>query len=77
MASSTAVNSQITDAVTQANVAALGLSPAVAAGVLYQAVAQAAGNAALNATSAQQQGNILAAATTATGVSLVYASGGK
>lgn len=72
MAYPTAVNSQITDAVSQTNVEVLGLSPALAASVLYQAVAQAAGNAALNATTAQQNGNTLAEATTAKGVALVY-----
>lgn len=64
MAFPTSVNSQITDAVTQANVSVLGDSPAVALGNLYQAVAQALSNAAHNATNAQQQNNTLAQAVT-------------
>jgi len=65
MAYPTAVNNQITDAVTQANLKVLGDAPAVALGNLYQATAQALANAANNATSAQQQANILAEAVTA------------
>lgn len=73
MAYPTAVNNQITDSVTQPNVLVLGLSPALAASVLYQAVAQAMGNAAGNATTAQQQGNILFNAVASTGCAVVYA----
>ncbi|RYF43569.1 MAG: glycerol-3-phosphate dehydrogenase [Comamonadaceae bacterium] len=62
MAFPTAVNSQITDAVTQANVKVVGDAPAMAMGNLYQATAQALANAAHNATTAQQQGNVLAQA---------------
>jgi len=62
MAFPTAVNSQITDAVTQTNVKVLGDAPAMAMGNLYQATAQALANAAHNATTAQQQGNVLAQA---------------
>jgi Killing trait len=62
MAFPTAVNSQITDAVTQTNVKVLGDAPAMALGNLYQATAQALANAAHNATTAQQQGNVLAQA---------------
>lgn len=65
MADVTSVNSQITDAVTQANVKVLGDGPAVAVASLYQATAQALANAAHNATSAQQQSNILAQSVTA------------
>jgi hypothetical protein len=65
MAFPTAVNSQITDAITQANVKVLGDAPAIAVSMLYQATAQALANAAHNATSAQQQANILAQAVTA------------
>lgn len=64
MAFPTAVNSQITDAVTQANVSVLGHAPAQALGALYQASAQALANAAHNATAAQQQGASLAQAVT-------------
>jgi hypothetical protein len=64
MAFPTSLNSQITDAVTQANVKVLGDAPAMAMGNLYQAVAQALANAAHNATNAQQQGSVLAEAVT-------------
>ena len=72
MAYPTSVNSQITDAVTQANVHTLGTSPAIALSNLYQATAQALANAAHNATVAQQQANILAQAVTTQGVALLY-----
>ena len=71
MAFPTAVNSQITDAVTQSNVQVLGTSPAVAMGNLYQATAQALANAAHNATMAQQQMNMTAQAATTAGVALL------
>ena len=71
MAFPTAVNSQITDSVTQANVQVLGTSPAVAMGNLYQATAQALANAAHNATMAQQQMNMAAQAATTAGVALL------
>ena len=72
MADSTPVNSQITDAVTQTNVKALGDAPAIALGNLYQATAQALANAAHNATNAQQQGNMTARAATTMGISALY-----
>lgn len=72
MAYPTSLNSQITDAVTQANVQLLGNSPAVAMSNLYQTTAQALANAAHNATSAQQQANILAQAATTMGVAILY-----
>lgn len=72
MAFPTAVNSQITDAVTQTNVEVLGDAPAVAAGNLYQATAQALANAAHNAAAAQQQANIAAQAATTAGVAMLY-----
>jgi len=65
MAFPTAVNSQITDSVTQANVKVLGDAPAIAMGNLFQATAQALGNSAHNATSAQQQTAVAAQAATA------------
>ncbi len=72
MAFPTAVNSQITDSVTQSNVKVLGDAPAMALGSLYQATAQAMGNAAHNATSAQQQAGITAQAATTMGVATLY-----
>ena len=68
MAYPTAVNSQITDSVTQVNTKVLGDAPAIAMGNLYQATSQAMANAAHNATSNQQQMNITAQAATTQGV---------
>lgn len=72
MAFPTAVNSQITDSVTQANVQVLGTAPAVAMGNLYQATAQALSNAAHNATNAQQQSYVTSQAATTMGVATLY-----
>ena len=72
MAFPTSVNSQITDAVTQANVKVLGDAPAMALGSLYQATAQAMGNSAHNATNAIQQSNVTAQAATTMGVATLY-----
>jgi len=68
----TAVNNQITDSVTQANVEVLGTSPAVALANLYQATAQALANAAHNATTSQQQTSITAQAATTMGITTLY-----
>ena len=73
MAFPTSVNDQITDSVTQANLEVLGSASAVAMGNLFQATAQALGNAAHNATVAQQQTNVMAQAATTQGVALLYA----
>ena len=73
MAFPTAVNSQVTDSVTQANLSALGMAPAMALGNLYQATAQALANAAHNATTAQQQNNMTAQAATTMGIAKLYA----
>ncbi len=64
MAFPTAVNNQITDAVTQSNVSVVGAAPAQAMGGLYLSSAHSLGLAATNATVAQQQGYILAQAAT-------------
>lgn len=72
MAFPTAVNSQITDSVTQSNVQVVADAPAVAMGNLFQATAQALGNAANNATSAQQQAAVTAQAATTMGVATLY-----
>jgi len=64
MAFPTAVNSQITDAVTQSNVQVLGESPAMAIGSLYQSMASAMGIAMQNAVSQQQNANAVAQAVT-------------
>jgi hypothetical protein len=72
MAYPTAVNNQITDSITQANVQVLGVAPAAAMGQLYQATAQALANAAHNATNAQQQMYLLSQAATTMGVAILY-----
>jgi hypothetical protein len=76
MAFPTTVNSQITDAVTQAGTQVLGSAPAFAMAALYQATAQAMANAAHNATYAQQQGYIVAQAATALAVARLLGSAG-
>lgn len=72
MAFPTAVNDQITDSVTQANVKVLGDAPAMSMGNLFQATSQALANAAHNATMAQQQAAITAQAATTMGVTTLY-----
>ena len=72
MAFPTAVNNQITDSVTQANVQVLGVAPSLALGNLYQATGQALSNAANNATNAQQQTAVTAQAATTMGVATLY-----
>ncbi|MEI9926894.1 MAG: RebB family R body protein [Sphingomonas sp.] len=72
MAFPTAVNSQITDSVTQANTKVLGDAPAIAMGNLYQATAQALSNAAHNATNNQQQSYVTMQAATTMGVATMY-----
>ena len=72
MAFPTAVNDQITDSVSQANLQVLGVAPATAMGTLYQATAQALANAAHNATNAQQQSYVTAQSATTMGVATLY-----
>ena len=72
MAFPTAVNSQITDSVTQANTEVLGTAPAIAMANLFEATAQALAHAAQNATICQQQNNITAQAATTMGVTTLY-----
>jgi hypothetical protein len=69
MAFPTAVNSQITDSVTQVNTKVLGDAPAIAMGNLFMATSQALSNAAHNATQAQQQSYVTTQAATTAGVS--------
>jgi len=73
MALETALNSQITDAVTQANVKTLGDSPALSLSNLYQMISQSLGLSAQNAVFAQQHSNIIHQAATTQGVNLIYA----
>lgn len=72
MANPTPVNSQITDTVSQAGVITIGMSPALSASFLYQAVAQAMGNAANNATMLQQQGSTVTIAVAGTACAIIF-----
>ena len=72
MAIPTAVNGQITDAVTQSNVKVLGDAPAMAMGALFQSLAHSTGILYENAVSAQQQLQIAAQAATNQGVIQIY-----
>ena len=72
MAIPTPVNGQITDAITQANLTATGNAPAVAIGILQQAIAHSLALAAHNATNAQQQLNITAQAVATAGAALLF-----
>jgi hypothetical protein len=60
MADPTAVNAQITDAVTQSNAPAVAQAPAVAVGTIYQAVAQSIGLTIENAAQYLQSMNTIA-----------------
>ena len=73
MAFPTAVNSQITDSVSQVNTKVLGDAPSIAMGNLFVATSQALSNAAHNATNNQQQSYVTMQANTTQGVSTLYA----
>ena len=68
MAFPTALNSQITDSIAQANTKVLGDAPAVAVGNLFVTTSQALSNAAHNATNNQQQSYVTMLASTSQGV---------
>jgi hypothetical protein len=72
MAEPTPVNGQITDAITQGDLTALGNAPAMAMGTLYQHMAHATGILFQNAVAAQQQAAITAQAATVQGVATLY-----
>jgi hypothetical protein len=72
MALNTAVNDQITDAVTQSNVKVVGEAPAMALGSIYQTMAHSTGILFENAIAAQQQQNTLTQAATNQGVMQIY-----
>lgn len=72
MAHPTAVNSQITDSITQVNTNVLGDSPSVAMGNLMMATSQALSNSAHNATTGQQQSLITWQAATVQGIATLY-----
>jgi len=72
MAFPTAVNSQITDSISQANTKVLSDAPAMSMGELFIATSQALSNAAHNSTTNQQQAGLTAQATNVQGVSTLY-----
>ena len=72
MADTTAVNAQITDAVTQSNVKVVADAPAHAMGSLYQTLAHSTGILFENAVAAQQQQNVSAQAATNQGIIQIY-----
>jgi deoxyxylulose-5-phosphate synthase len=69
------VNEQITDSVTQVNTKVVGETPAMAMGNLLMSTSQALGTAAHNATSAQQQAQIVMQAATVQGVNSLMSIG--
>lgn len=73
MAYPTAVNNQVTDSISQSGLMVLGASPAMAATMLYQAVAQALANVANNATVLQQQGSTVTIAVASTACAIILA----
>ncbi|PKG55916.1 glycerol-3-phosphate dehydrogenase [Shewanella sp. Choline-02u-19] len=73
MAFPTAVNSQITDSVSQVNTKVLGDAPAVATGNFMLATSQALSNAAHNATTGQQNNSVTAQAALVQGVNTMFA----
>ncbi len=77
MAFPTAVNSQITDSITQDNPKVVGDSPAMGMGSLFVATSQALANAAHNATSSQQHANITAQASTTQAVQALLSISGQ
>ena len=72
MADITAVNGQITDSVSQANVEVLGSSPAVSLGAVYQSLGHSTGIMFENAVGAQQQLAIAGQTATNQGVIQIY-----
>lgn len=72
MATPTAVNGQITDAVTQANVSVLSNAPALGMGAIYQSLGHSTGILFENGVSSQQQLTIAAQAAANQGVIQIY-----
>jgi hypothetical protein len=68
----TAVNDQITDAVTQVNVKVLADAPAQALATIYQTLAHAVGLSMQNAVANQQNMNTIDTSVTTQGVNLLY-----
>jgi hypothetical protein len=76
MADENAVNSQITDAVTQTNVKVLAESPAAAVGVVYQVLSQAVGLSMQNSSNQQHAMQQLSTATVTVAVKMILAAAG-
>ena len=72
MAFPTAINSQITDSITEVNTKVLGDAPAMAMGNLFVVTGQALANAAHNATSNQQNAAMTHQVSTTQAVSTLY-----
>ena len=68
----TTVAEQITDSVTQSNVKVVAEAPAIAMGVVYQALAHSTGMMFENSVNSQQQQNMLQQAATTQGVIQMY-----
>ena len=77
MAFPTAVNDQITDAVTQNSVKVMADAPSLALGSLYQVLAHSAGIAAQNAVAHQQNANNVALAVATRCVSALVGETGE
>ena len=75
MADALTVNPQVTDSVTQVNTKVVGETPEMAMGNLLMSTSQALGNAAHNATAAQQQAAITMQAATVQGVNSLMSIG--
>jgi len=69
---STALNSQVTDSITQADTEVVGVVSAIAMGNFFQSGSQALALAALNATNVQQQSNMTAQSSSTMGVTTLY-----
>ncbi|MUO79075.1 antirepresssor protein RebB [Agrobacterium vitis] len=65
-------NSQIADAVSQANLSVVGEAPSMAAGTLYQTLAHSTGVMFENAVNGQNNQNILSLASTTQGIMQIY-----
>jgi len=65
MSSGSTVNSQITDAVTQANASAIGLAAPLSLAITYSSMADSVSRLMENAVTAQQNGQTVAGAATA------------
>ncbi|MGD8908706.1 MAG: RebB family R body protein [Chromatiales bacterium] len=74
MAMPTPLNGQITDSVTQSNLAVLGNAPSVAMSTVYQSMAHSMGLMFQNSVQAQQQAAISSQAATNLGVIQLYSA---